>query len=208
MERHRPGDEVRPSLLERPTRRANEGANIRPSPGVHARVTPGRQISSVYAAFLTAETRPCPRFPPRAQNGKEGVDGTSPSEGFASSLVIRPLVYHRDDESACRRPPGVYRASRAAPKSPRNGHAGPRSSRLDEAKEGFVEILGPRSRANLLWRGHPPARYRRKSRNRRSQRYRRRPRAPDRVSSPKRTATPRHHDNKRSRFTMTTRARS
>jgi hypothetical protein len=36
-------------------------------------------------------------------------------------------------------------------------------ARLDEAKEGFVEILAPRSRANLLWRGDPPPRYRREA---------------------------------------------
>jgi hypothetical protein len=28
-------------------------------------------------------TRPCPRFPALAQDGKEGVDGSSPSEGLA-----------------------------------------------------------------------------------------------------------------------------
>jgi hypothetical protein len=51
-----------------------------------------------------------------------------------------------------------------APKSPRNGHAGLEAFlRLDEAKEGFVEILAPRSRANLLWRGDPPPRYRREA---------------------------------------------
>jgi len=31
---------------------------------------------------VPAMTRPCPRFPALNENGKEGVDGSSPSEGF------------------------------------------------------------------------------------------------------------------------------
>jgi len=31
---------------------------------------------------VPARTHPCPRFPPLLQGGKEGVDGSSPSEGF------------------------------------------------------------------------------------------------------------------------------
>ncbi len=59
------------------------GANIGASTRVHTRVTPLRQIPSVCGAFVAAETRPCPQFPALAQDGKEGVDGSSPSEGFA-----------------------------------------------------------------------------------------------------------------------------
>jgi hypothetical protein len=60
-------------------------ANISRSTRVHARVSPLRQIFSVCGAFVVAETLPCPRFPALPQDGKEGVDGSSPSEGFAEN---------------------------------------------------------------------------------------------------------------------------
>ena len=58
------------------------GANTSPSPGGHARVTSPRRSPSTCGAFVPAVIRPCPRFPPPSENGKEGVDGSSPSEGF------------------------------------------------------------------------------------------------------------------------------
>jgi len=58
------------------------GANISRTTRVHARVTRRCQIPSVCAAFVPSQTRACPDVPPRNLNGKEGVDGSSPSEGL------------------------------------------------------------------------------------------------------------------------------
>jgi hypothetical protein len=66
-------------------RRANTSVSTR----VHAWVTFPRQIPSVCGAFVAAMTRPCPRFPPLPQDGKEGVDGSSPSEGLALRQGLR-----------------------------------------------------------------------------------------------------------------------
>jgi hypothetical protein len=57
------------------------GGNTSPTTRVHARVTSRRQIPSACGTFVAANARACPRFPPRNLNGKEGVDGSSPSEG-------------------------------------------------------------------------------------------------------------------------------
>ena len=57
------------------------GANISPSTRVHARVTLLRRVRLVCGAFVPAVTRVCPRVPRSSQDGKEGVDGSSPSEG-------------------------------------------------------------------------------------------------------------------------------
>jgi hypothetical protein len=47
----------------------------------------------------------------RVRDGKEGVDGSSPSEGFAKVAAYRPIsVCYSDDESDARRPPNVHRA--------------------------------------------------------------------------------------------------
>jgi hypothetical protein len=50
--------------------------------GVHSRATCRLQIPAVCAVFVPRRPRACPRFRPRNLNGKEGVDGSSPSEGF------------------------------------------------------------------------------------------------------------------------------
>src|SRR3954468_24566549 len=60
-------------------------ANIRRYPRVHARVTSVRGIPLVCRAFVLAVTLACPRFPTWFQDGKEGVDGSSPSEGSAKA---------------------------------------------------------------------------------------------------------------------------
>ncbi len=62
--------------------RCERGANISWSTRVRARVTSLRPIRLVCRAFVASATRACPRFPPRNLNGKEGVDGSSLSEGF------------------------------------------------------------------------------------------------------------------------------
>ena len=38
---------------------------------------------------MVASARPCPPVPPRNLHGKEGVDGSSPSEGFTKLLQNR-----------------------------------------------------------------------------------------------------------------------
>jgi hypothetical protein len=58
------------------------GANISLSTRVHTRVNPRCRMRLVCGAFVAAVTRPCPRFPRLSQDGKEGVDGSSPSEGL------------------------------------------------------------------------------------------------------------------------------
>jgi hypothetical protein len=47
-----------------------------------ARVTSLRQIPSTCGAFVTGRALPYPHFPASFQDGKEGVDCSSPSEGF------------------------------------------------------------------------------------------------------------------------------
>ena len=64
----------------------------------HERVTLRRQTHPVCGAFVAGVTRPCPRFPPLAQDGKEGVDGSSPSEGFENSLQLRQFYAARLSE--------------------------------------------------------------------------------------------------------------
>jgi hypothetical protein len=59
-------------------RSANTSATTR----VHARVTSRREIPSACGAFVPAATRAYPRVPPQNLNGKEGVSGSSPEEGF------------------------------------------------------------------------------------------------------------------------------
>ena len=66
-------------------------ANNRATTGGHARVTSPRQIPAVCGAFVPAMTLSCPRFPRLHENGKEGVDGSSPSEGFDKVAANKAL---------------------------------------------------------------------------------------------------------------------
>ena len=68
-------------------------ANIRRSTRVHARVTSVRRILLVCGAFVPAVTRACLRIPAWFQDGKEGVDGSSPSEGSAKAPEIGALSF-------------------------------------------------------------------------------------------------------------------
>ena len=45
---------------------------------------------------MPSEPRVCPRFPPRNLNGKEGVNGSSPLEGFTKFLQISPFCSARE----------------------------------------------------------------------------------------------------------------
>ena len=60
----------------------------------HARVTPRHWNPSVCGAFVAAVPRSCPRFPRRPRMVREGVDGSSPSEGL--TLQLRLLVAFSD----------------------------------------------------------------------------------------------------------------
>ena len=51
---------------------------------------------------MIANVRPCPPVPPLNLHGKEGVDGSSPSEGFEKSLQMGFLVVCPDAASAGR----------------------------------------------------------------------------------------------------------
>ena len=59
--------------------------------GAPARVTCRLEIPAVCPTSVPSQTRACPRFPPRNLNGKEGVDGSSPSEGSAKAQQIGDL---------------------------------------------------------------------------------------------------------------------
>jgi hypothetical protein len=72
-----------PMRAARPQLPYERGANISQSTRVYARVTPRGQIPQVCGAFVDATTLACPRLPRLSQDGKEGVDGSSPSEGLA-----------------------------------------------------------------------------------------------------------------------------
>jgi hypothetical protein len=76
-------------------------ANTSPSMCGHARVTSLHQIPSVCATIVPAKTRPCPRFPRLHENGKEGVNGSSPLEGL---FWLNHAVYRvsRMDENRAR----------------------------------------------------------------------------------------------------------
>jgi hypothetical protein len=50
---------------------------------------PRRLMPYVCGAFVAAVTRAYPRFPLLFQDGNEGVDGSSPSEGFSGKA--KPL---------------------------------------------------------------------------------------------------------------------
>jgi hypothetical protein len=96
---------VSPSVAKIADEPCERDANISPSTRVHARVTPPRQIPSVCGAFVTAKARQCPRVPLLAQDGKEGVDGSSPSEGSAKA----PLT-------------GIFRSERLADRASYGGY--------------------------------------------------------------------------------------
>ncbi len=55
-------------------------------------VTRLRSIPSSCAAFVPARSRPCPLFPASLLDGKEGVDGSSPSEGSAKVQQTEALL--------------------------------------------------------------------------------------------------------------------
>jgi hypothetical protein len=83
------------------------GGNTSPTTRVHARVTPRRQSPCACGAFVVAAARACPRFPPRNLNGKEGVDGSSPSEALQNR---RTAALSRSGRLALRRSWGGYGA--------------------------------------------------------------------------------------------------
>src|SRR5262245_20485680 len=62
----------------------------------HVRVRPTRREQRIYRTNVLAGDRACVRLPPPNFHGKEGVDGSSPSEGFhagpAKSHVLLPRV--------------------------------------------------------------------------------------------------------------------
>ena len=64
------------------TGRANEMRTLAGTCATLRGVTPPHPIPSACGDFAAAMPLACPRFPPRNLNGKEGVDGSSPSEGF------------------------------------------------------------------------------------------------------------------------------
>ena len=53
----------------------------------HARALKTQRERSICRKNVTADVRPCPRVPPLNLHGKEGVDGSSPSEGFRRKFL-------------------------------------------------------------------------------------------------------------------------
>jgi hypothetical protein len=88
----RPLAYLHPSSRSEPLLRppCERGANTSPTTSVHTRATFRRQILEVCAAFVAAKARAYPRFP-RRNHGKEGVDGSSPSEGLPKVPANRQL---------------------------------------------------------------------------------------------------------------------
>ncbi len=89
---------VRPPLspmIHSASASCERGANISQTTPVHARVTSRCQIPSACGTFVAAKTRASPRVPPRNLNGKEGVDGSSPSEGLKEKPVNGQLHNQR-----------------------------------------------------------------------------------------------------------------
>jgi hypothetical protein len=68
-----------------------------------ARVRSRRRILPTCGAFVPARTHPCPRFPRLFQDGKEGVDGSSPSEGLKKNPAKWPWCVARNGEISVRR---------------------------------------------------------------------------------------------------------
>jgi hypothetical protein len=67
-----------------------------PTTRVYARVTSFRRFPWVCGTFVAAVTPPYPRFPARFQDGKEGVSGSSPEEGFRKSAAYRRFLVQID----------------------------------------------------------------------------------------------------------------
>jgi hypothetical protein len=60
------------------------------------RVKLRRRVRRTCRAFGYSETSACPRVPPQNLNGKEGVDGSSPSEGFEKALQTTGYFFRVD----------------------------------------------------------------------------------------------------------------
>jgi len=68
----------------------------------HARVRPTRLKSSICRENMIAGARACPPLPCVNLHGKEGIDGSSPSEGSAQALQIGIFVVFPDAAPAAR----------------------------------------------------------------------------------------------------------
>src|SRR5918996_3279086 len=79
--------------------RVRDGYTSRSTPG-HARTLAAHRQRPICRTNVTANDRACTRVPPLDFHGKEGVDGSSPSEGFTKCLQIgiycRPPRKHAD----------------------------------------------------------------------------------------------------------------
>jgi hypothetical protein len=134
---------------------------------VHARVTLPRRILSVCCAFVVAVTRPCPRFPALPQDGKEGVDGSSPSEGLDREEIPGNRGFLLSD-TAPQSTSALHSRTEASPRAPRKVPANPacclipRSTSF-EWREAAVGPLG-RGAQNRLNKPNPARGSRRSSR--------------------------------------------
>ena len=82
-----PGTTEAPLLAGAATVPVRTWCEISESTRVHSRFTSRRRILLVCGVFVAAVTLACPRFPPLNLDGKEGVDGSSPSEGFERNYL-------------------------------------------------------------------------------------------------------------------------
>ena len=85
--------------------------------------TRGHSFCGESFGFRGFRARRVPRLPARSSselNGKEGVDGSSPSEGSQKFLLISPFWHSWQRGFRTRRPPSVHRPPRVASAGPGN----------------------------------------------------------------------------------------
>ena len=58
----------------------------------HARALTAQREGPICREDVVASAHACPRVPPQNLHGKEGVDGSSPSEGLFAGLKFRPFT--------------------------------------------------------------------------------------------------------------------
>jgi hypothetical protein len=135
------------------------GANISQSTRVHARVTCPSEIPRVCGGFVVALTRQYPRFPALSQDGKEGVDGSSPSEGFREAPAKSAFVCRfrqRLSRTGTRGHVRTFaRCSHDPPDSRLSGRVGPpaKEASLDPLASSQKEVDGSSPSAGCSWTG-------------------------------------------------------
>jgi hypothetical protein len=93
----------------------------------HARARETSRGGAIYRRNVIARALPCPPVPPLNLHGKEGVDGSSPSEGFAKGQQMA-LFCARASADRRRTLPPTYPQDRSPAVSPPGSISAPGSS--------------------------------------------------------------------------------